>query len=356
MSTFLITPNMQLPNPVPGIDPGPDYANNLNSSLNIIDQHNHSTGNGVLINPNGLNINADLPFGVNNATLLRSVRFAPQPSPLSAGTDLGCLYVSGVDLYYNDVNGNQIKITASGTVNATSSGIVSGSSSAAFAGGVLVVKSSSTSGANVLLQSVELTNSGNLTNILTLQAPTLAGSSSLTLPVVPLATSFMQLDASGNMSASVPVVQGIQKTMLAPLGQQLGDCPSFITSSTSFTDVTGLTLTITTSGRPVFLALLPITAPFVFPAIAQSYIQFGDSAGQNPFVDIQLLRGATQVMDVEFENHYAGGANGSFTVPPNIVSIDIVAAGTYTYKIQSKVAAGTSFVSFSNCRLIAYEL
>ena len=131
MANYLVTPNMQLPNPVAGVDPGPDYADNIQSSFDIIDGHNHSAGNGVLINPNGLNINADLPFGGNNATALRSSRFIPQPAPLSLATDLGCLYVSGVDLYYNDGNGNQIKITASGTVNATSSGIVSGSASAA---------------------------------------------------------------------------------------------------------------------------------------------------------------------------------------------------------------------------------
>src|SRR5271165_1148795 len=143
MSTYNLTPLMNLPNPNPGADPGPDYAQNIQACYNIIDGHNHSAGSGNQINPSGININADLPFGSNNATLLRSVRLIAQGSPLSGAQDLGCLYVAGVDLYYNDESGNQVQITSAGAVNATSSGIVSGSATASFSGGVLVVNQAS---------------------------------------------------------------------------------------------------------------------------------------------------------------------------------------------------------------------
>lgn len=338
---------MQLANPVPGVDPGPDYANNLSNSLDIVDRHNHSPGNGVLINPNGISINADLPFGINNATLLRSARFSPQSAPLAAGTDIGCLYVSGVDLYYNDVNGNQIKITDSGTVNATSSGIVSGTASAAFAGGVLVVKSTSTSGANVLLQSVELTNSGNLTNILTLQAPTLSGSSSLTLPVVPVATSFMQLDPSGNMSASIPVVQGIQKTMLAPLGEQISSqIASFTTSSTSFVDITDATVTITTTGRPVVVGFQ-----------SSGNLSFGGASygisGTSGTIGVGAItfnEGVTVLSAYLFANLIGTG------FPAALQSIITgLPAGAHTLKAQARVATGTAF-NMNVAEFFAYEL
>lgn len=357
MANVLITPNMQLPNPVPGVDPGPDYANNLSSSLNIIDQHNHSAGNGVLISPNGMNINADLPFNDNNATLLRSARFSVQPNPLSLGTDLGCLYVSGVDLYYNDVNGNQIQLTVSGAVNATSSGIVSGTASAAFSGGVLVVKSSSTSGANVLLGSVELTNSGNLTNILTLQPPILSGSSTQTLPTTPAATSFMQMDSSGNMSASVAVAGGIGTSniadgsitnpKLAALNiQQSASSGSFTGSATSATAVTGLSVTITTSGRPVMILLQP------YPGASQAWMGTVGTFSGVLQLEVYLYNGSSYLFSAaKVESTSAGSA-----IPPLLNYIDTPAAGTITYSIQYAVASNTYLGAFTNCQLVAYEI
>jgi hypothetical protein len=216
MGNVNISPDMNLPIPVPGVDPGPDYANNINSCFSLIDQHNHASGNGVQINPSGININNDLPFNNNNATLLRSVRFSVQPSALSLATDLGCIYVSGVDLWYNDENGNQIKITSGGVVNATSSGISSGTATASFIAGVLVVNSSSSSPANIQAGSLLMGNSGSLANFLTLSPPTLSSSYTLTLPTVPVgSTAFMTLDTSGNMGASVSTSGGIIDSMIA---------------------------------------------------------------------------------------------------------------------------------------------
>lgn len=209
MANYIVTPEMNLPNPVPGVDPGPDYANNIQASLNQIDQHNHSTGQGVQIQPNGLNISSDLPFNNNNATLLNSTRFISLLSPLTnSAPNVGCLYVSGNELYFNDYSGgHQVQITANGLVNATSSGISSGTASASFSAGTLVVKSSSTSYANIYMQSAVLALSGNLVNQLTLQAPSAlsSGSYSITLPTIPAVKSIMALDASGNMSAPYTV-------------------------------------------------------------------------------------------------------------------------------------------------------
>ena len=63
---------MSLPVPAVGNESGPQYAFDLNGCFAIIDGHNHSPGSGVQINPSGILINADLPFGNNNATSLRS--------------------------------------------------------------------------------------------------------------------------------------------------------------------------------------------------------------------------------------------------------------------------------------------
>lgn len=114
-----ITPNMSLIVPTIGQELSPTWATDINSSLSLIDSHDHTPGKGVLITPQALSITSDLSFQSNNAIALRSVRFTPQVSPLALGTDIGCLYEAGVDLYYNDANGNQIRITQSGSVVGT---------------------------------------------------------------------------------------------------------------------------------------------------------------------------------------------------------------------------------------------
>lgn len=211
-----ISPNMGLIVPGIGTEYSPTWASDLNASLSSIDSHNHSAGQGVQITPSGLNINADLAFQGNNATLLRSTRFSPQSSVLSGAADVGCLYVVNNELYYNDVSGgHNVQITSNGSVNATSSGISSGTASASFSAGVLVVKSSSTSFANIDMQSAILANSGNLSNQLTLQAPSLSGSYSLTLPAIPASQSFMAVDTSGNITGYAPVSGGLTGSNMA---------------------------------------------------------------------------------------------------------------------------------------------
>lgn len=217
MADVTISPNMNLPVPSVGVDFGPDWANNLNASLSIIDQHNHSSGSGVQITPNGLNINSDLSFISNNAINIRSSRYTPQLSVLSGASDLGCVYVSGADLYYNDTSGNQVRITSGGSVNATSSGISSGSATASFVASVLVVNAASNTPANIQVASILLGNNISGSNYLTLSPPSAMGSNfSLILPNVPASTSFLQIDNSGNISGAIPVSGGITASNLAP--------------------------------------------------------------------------------------------------------------------------------------------
>lgn len=337
-----ISPNMGLPVPGIGTELSPTWASDLNASLSIIDSHNHSVNQGNPIQPNGLNINSDLAFQNNNGTQFRSTRFTPQPSVLALPADIGCLYVVGNELYYNDVTGgNNIQITANGLVNATSSGISSGTASAAFSAGVLVCKSTSTSGANVLMHSAVLTNSVNLTNQLTLQAPTLAGSITETLPTIPVAQSFMTIDASGNMAAYAGIANGITRSNLAPVGQQISSsCGAFFTTSTSFVSVTNLSVTITTSGRPIMLMIQP-------DGTAGAGI-IGVSG--NETIGVEFQRGTFAICYSQFSWTSAGSTSSS-----SMQYLDAQPSGTYTYAVKIKSIGGLS-VSLTNSVLVAYEL
>lgn len=189
---------MNLPIPVVGVDPGPDYAANVNSSLTILDQHNHSLGSGVQITPSGLNINSALSLNGNTLTQTAAVTLIPQvAAPVN-----GSVYESGVDLFYIDGNGNVIQITSGGTVNATSSGITSGTASASFVAGVLVVNAAVNTPANIQAGSILLGNNVVNSKFLTLSPPNAMGANyQLVLPALPAQTNVMTLDTSGNMSS-----------------------------------------------------------------------------------------------------------------------------------------------------------
>ena len=81
---------------------------------------------------------------------------------------------------------------------------------------VLVVNANTNKPANIQAGSILLGNNITSSNYLTLQPPAaMAANYPLTLPSTPVATSFMQLDTSGNMSASVSVSLGITSSNIA---------------------------------------------------------------------------------------------------------------------------------------------
>ena len=98
------------------VTPGPDWATNLNTSLDAIDNHDHTSNKGVRITPAAMNINAALEFNGNNALELKQAAFENQGShPTDQSRSL---YALGGELYYRDPSGNQVQLTSGGSVNA----------------------------------------------------------------------------------------------------------------------------------------------------------------------------------------------------------------------------------------------
>jgi hypothetical protein len=204
---------MNLPVPVVGVDPGPDWATQINNCLALIDSHTHTTGSGVQINPSGININADLSFAGNNLTLVRSTRFQNQTSTLSGVSDLNCAYSSGTagDLYYNDGSGNRIRLTQSGSIVGTTGsigGLVSPASATYIpASQKFVWQSAANTAANLDCGSVIFRNITASSYGLTLAPPSsLALNYTITLPAIPAASgNFLTIDTSGNISSNVKI-------------------------------------------------------------------------------------------------------------------------------------------------------
>ncbi len=394
MPDVINTPLMGLPNPVPNNDPGPDYAENIQSCFNILDGHNHSAGSGNQISTDGIIINADLPINNFNLTLARSVRFTAQVAPISDPTDLGCLYESGVDLWYNDGNGNQVQLTSGGSVNATSSGISSPPASAAFVGSVLVVNQNTNTPGNIQAGSILIGNNTVSSNFVTVSAPTALGSNyNFVLPTgLPGAQKFMTLDSSGNTAApwavdnsTIEVSGGstvqvkdigivtakladssvttakiadlnVTRPKLAAVGQQVSSsCGNYSINTSSFTDITNISVSITTTGRPVILIFQPDTSASGTFGSGASVI--GKTAANTNAVEIDLLffRDSTKIAQVAALS-LANASNIALGVGASYVIMDAPAASTYTYKIQARGSSGAGTLQIFNYLLAAYEL
>lgn len=391
MSDTISSTNMGMPVPVVGTAPGPDWAIDINSCLSILDSHDHSAGYGVQITPSGLDINSDLSFQINNLTLVRSLRFSPQSAPLALGTDIGCLYESVNDLYYNDGVGNQVRITQSGAVAGTpgSIGSLASPASATYVSGStkFVWQSNTNTSADMDFGSAILRNNTVSSNGITLSAPAALGSNyTITLPALPASQKIMTLDSSGNLSApytvdnsTIEIAANVIKvkdsgivtakiadasvtiaklaamttgTTVAAGGVAISTSSStFSTTSATFVDVTNLSVTITTTGRPVMVMLLQDGGS------SQAALTMARASGNTAVCEIKLFRDSTRIYFTNIELTTALATNATFTYPiSTIQQLDVVAAGTYTYKMQVQVDTASTTLTVQYAKLYAYEI
>jgi len=122
MANYTVDPATGILIPIVGVDPGPDYAQNISNALSKLANLTHtgvSNLDGYQIPSAGLNINADVSAQSNNLTALRSVRFTSQSGTLAGSGDIDCVYVDGGNLFYNNGSGTPIQITAGSTLDVT---------------------------------------------------------------------------------------------------------------------------------------------------------------------------------------------------------------------------------------------
>lgn len=353
MANTILSPYMSLPVPVVGVDPGPQFASDVNSCLTLLDSHNHSPGFGVQINPAGININADLAFNNNNLTSARSIRMQSQGAVLNLVSDLDCIYVVAADLYYNDGNGNNVRITQGGGV-AGSPGSISNLTSPASASYVsanqtFVWESAALTPANMDCGSIIIREVVANAKGITLSSPTgLVADYVLTFPgSLPGSSQLLAVTSSGQISFGAPN-NSIPKAALTPLGQQTSaSCGLFSDTSGNLVSVTNLSVTITTTGRPVYVGLISTpgqNGPLQYPLIG---VQSGSPVQAYFFI----VRDGTPVSTSELF------CPSGVTVPPSSVStIDTPSASTHTYTIQVQGASPGVAVILNHCQLLAYEL
>lgn len=200
---------MTLQIPVVGEDPSPTWAQDVNACIIRIDAHNHTSGSGQTLDQSALNITGDVAFNGNAVGSLKAARFIAQSSPFAGSApNLGAIYVSGVDLYYNDINGNQVRLTAAGSPAGSSGSITNlPTGGAVYSTGTITFQNSTALPANLDFGSAVLRNNASGSKGLTLRAPAaMASDYTLVLPPLPVGvTKIMALDTSGNITAAYTV-------------------------------------------------------------------------------------------------------------------------------------------------------
>ncbi len=388
MSNTNISSNMALPIPVVGVDTGPDWALNIDACLALIDIHDHSSGKGVQIGVAGINIDGDFSVGNNNILNVNSMRLVSHGAALAGGSDLRCVYAVGVNLFYNDGNGNQIQITSGGGV-AGSPGSISNLTSPASASYValdetFVWQSDSNVAADMDFRSAIFRNSSASSKGMTMNPPAaMASDFSVTWPALPAAQHFMTMDNTGAMAASWVtdnVTTEISSSNLqvkdlgistakiaanavtlpklaAPLTHTSASSGSFNASSTSFADVSNLSVTFTSLARPVMIGIQSSGNDIMSFGVTCTPTQVTNFEGTATF---QILRDSTVVYSwaVKLESQIQSNSqrNTLLTNAPTGIIDSSVTAGSHTWKVQYKVNDADYIALAQNCALTVLEM
>ncbi len=146
--------------------------------------------------------------------------------------------------------------------------------------------------------------------------------------------------------------EAVTQAKRADLGEQISSaCTSWTNDTSTPSDVTNLTVTITTTGRPVWVGCQSSGGGVShFQAIATGTVVAGE---------FYILRDvATEVAHVSIGSVSPTGSIGVIVPPGSLWGLDTtVAAGIHVYKVQGKMGGGnTTQVSALNVKLVAYEL
>lgn len=106
-----VTPNMNLTLPDVTVTSGPEWASELNTALNVVDNHDHTSGKGQQVPSAGININEDLSMQGFKLVDVKAAQLEDQPSTLSGALNAGTVYTVGGNIYFTNSGGVPVQIT-----------------------------------------------------------------------------------------------------------------------------------------------------------------------------------------------------------------------------------------------------
>jgi len=397
--TTILSQYMSLELPVINVTPDPLWSQDFLDDLNLIDLHNHTTGQGQQVPTAGININADLNFNNFSAVNLTSAAFVQQGSTLATPSSI---YTHLGDLWYTNGAGTAVQITSGPSVNVTGSGGFKGDYTTAHAIAYFNSTANLFSYTNSINQfssiqgsSLLLTNA--LGNTIQLQVDsTLTVDYTLTLPItLPSPTTPLPLTISNAGLLVAAQITGIEIANLAITAAQIANntitgaqianntitsaqianntvtdlnlAPLNVSVSTAITASTtsvssiptGLSCPVfTTSGRPVQILLMSGPGNFTgFNSIGVSCPNATSPAiAQATFT---LLRNGTPINSYSISTTFDNFSAISMNIPlSSIAQVDFVGAGVYNYTLSYNVVntGNSASVFINNAVLVAYEI
>lgn len=112
----MATPYMGLTLPVVSVTLGPAWATQLNAALDVIDEHDHTTGKGQAIVVAALDIDDDLPMNGFRLQDLPSLQLNSLANPVSGVGYENSLSSDTGDLYWTNGAGTAIQITSGSSI------------------------------------------------------------------------------------------------------------------------------------------------------------------------------------------------------------------------------------------------
>lgn len=149
---------------------------------------------------------------------------------------------------------------------------------------------------------------------------------------------------------------GIGPAKLAAVNLESSGKVTRSTTSLTYVDLAGFSISITTNGRPVCILI---------QAVYDATDNFGgiilndNVSSFNIKGFIRLIRDSTVLSDNEYGIFTSSGGADPIDYAycaPGVIYIDTPAAGTYTYKLQGHVLLSSTAMVLENCELVAYEL
>lgn len=150
-------------------------------------------------------------------------------------------------------------------------------------------------------------------------------------------------------------------SLLSYLGISFGDSsfPKYVLSSSSSTySMTGITraqptnlsVSFKTNGKPVEIMLVQDGGS----TAADIHCQDGSATGSYGGV-IYLMRDSTDISTVICGGYSSAFSEFAYIMPSAIGTIDIPAAGTYTYKVQVRSSSTTGTVDVQRTKLLVIQ-
>ena len=167
----------------------------------------------------------------------------------------------------------------------------------------------------------------------------------------------VKMDSTLEVTGRITATAGVAGLLLGdvPVNYKLSTLSTgnFLTSNLGWTDVTNAIVTgFVATGRPVQV--------YIVDDATGNEFQLGatNSAATLSGIYFQVLRGATAVSYTALLCPKMDGvANGSASFPPGTMfALDVPPAGTYAYKLQTKVAAATDRSFVENAKLFVKEV